>query len=244
MKKISKLLKNHKNVCFIDFEGTQFSHECIAIGAVLAQVTKEGRIVKYRKPFKVLVKAKNKIGKYVEVLTGISEDILANEGVNFATAIDMLYKYLGNTAKSNLYVTYGNHDMTILNSTISYNLDAPVEKCRVIQKNHLDFQEIFNEYVKDDSNQTLSLANACRLFQVESVEDFLHNPEYDSVLLMKLWDAFIERKDILFVRYKQVLRDENKLPEPIKKVIKQLNNGEEVTVEDYDSFVREDIDNL
>ena len=60
MKKFDRLLKGHKNIVFLDFEGTQFSHEMIAIGAVSTVIDRNGRIKKMKKPFKILVKAKNK----------------------------------------------------------------------------------------------------------------------------------------------------------------------------------------
>ena len=49
MKKFDKLLKGHKNIVFLDFEGTQFSHEMIAIGAIATTIDRNGRIKKAKK---------------------------------------------------------------------------------------------------------------------------------------------------------------------------------------------------
>ena len=74
-KKLLTVLKGHKVLVFMDYEGTQFSHEMIAIGAILVVIDqKTGRIKKKKAPFKTYVKAHNRIGSYVERLTGINEN--------------------------------------------------------------------------------------------------------------------------------------------------------------------------
>lgn len=42
MKNVLKKLKGRHYLCFLDFEGTQFSHEMIAYGAVLVTIDKKG----------------------------------------------------------------------------------------------------------------------------------------------------------------------------------------------------------
>ena len=58
MEKLRKLLKGHKYICFLDFEGTQFSHEMIAFGAVFVTLDKNGFIAKEKKPIRKYVKCK------------------------------------------------------------------------------------------------------------------------------------------------------------------------------------------
>ncbi|MCD8203659.1 MAG: hypothetical protein LUB56_00845 [Coprobacillus sp.] len=245
MKKLRNLLKSHKAICFFDLEGSQYSHECIAIGAVLATFNKAGELTKIRPSFKVYVKPKNKIGKYVEQLTGITEDLLEEKGVSFAEAIEKLFAYLGKYEKNTLFISYGNHDMTILGQTIAYNLDAPLAKCTIIQKNYLDFQAIFNEYVKDDNNNVLSLVHACEMFEINIEEGIVpHDPASDSLLLSRLYQAFLTRKDIVFDRYVKVLSSLNNLPAPIENVVKDLSEGNEVSQEKYYSYIEETIKNI
>ena len=86
MKKLLNALKGRKHICFLDFEGTQYSHEMIALGAVLATLTRKGEIKRLKKGFKVYVIAKNKIGTFVENLTGITQSTLDREGVSFTQA--------------------------------------------------------------------------------------------------------------------------------------------------------------
>ncbi len=245
MKRLRNLLKSHKAICFFDLEGSQYSHECIAIGAVLATFNKAGELTKIKEPFKIYVKAKNKIGKYVEQLTGISDDLLEKEGVSFAVAIEKLFNYLGKYEKNTLFISYGNHDMTILGQTIAYNLDAPLAKCTIIQKNYLDFQAIFNEYVKDDNNNVLSLIHACEMFEVEIEEGITpHDPASDALLLARLYNAFLTRKDIAFDRYVKVLNSLNNLPTPIESVVKDLSEGNTVDQAKYYSYIEEAIKNI
>ena len=110
MKKLLKQLRGRKYICFMDFEGTQFSHEMIAIGAVFATINpKTGRIRKSKAPFHILVRAKNKIGKYVVDLTGMTEEDLREKGVTFTTAMMELKKYCGMNFKKCLLIIYCNH---------------------------------------------------------------------------------------------------------------------------------------
>ncbi|MCD8195023.1 MAG: hypothetical protein LUD22_01825 [Coprobacillus sp.] len=244
MAKLEKLLKTRKSICFLDLEGTQYSHECIALGAEVCTLNKNGSIRKKREPFKVYVKPKNKIGKYIETLTGITDKFIEENGVSFKEAIEKFFKYLGSYGKGSLYITYGSHDMTILNQTIAYNLDAPMEKCKVIQKNYLDFQTIFNEYVKDDQNNVLSLVHACELFECLDTSLKPHDPENDAIQLANLYQALYDRKDILFERYKKVLAANSKLPSPIAKLLKDINDGKIVDSETYDKYIHEEIEHL
>ncbi len=244
MAKLEKVLKTRKSICFLDLEGTQYSHECIALGAIVCTINKNGSIRKRREPFKVYIKSKNKIGKYIENLTGITDQFLSQNGLSFKDALEKFFKYLGAYAKGSLYITYGSHDMTILNQTIAYNLDAPVEKCKVIQKNYLDFQTIFNEYVKDDQNNVLSLIHACELFECVDPSLQAHDPENDAIQLANLYEALFDRKDILFDRYKKVLVANNKLPTPIAKLLKDIGDGKSVNQEDYDKYIKEEIEHL
>ena len=144
MKNVLKKLKGRHYLCFLDFEGTQFSHEMIAYGAVLVTIDKNGYIVKQKTPVKQYVKAKNAIGKYVENLTGITRLDLDRFGISFTQAIKELKKYCGLHYKKCAFLTFGNHDMRILNQSISYNLDAPKNLCQSIKINYIDFQAIIS----------------------------------------------------------------------------------------------------
>ena len=61
MKALNKHLNNVKTLCFLDLEGTQFSHEMIAIGAVKVNIRKDGSIKKIHRGIYTLVKSKNRV---------------------------------------------------------------------------------------------------------------------------------------------------------------------------------------
>ena len=82
MKKFERLLKGHKPLVFLDFEGTQFSHEMIALGA-FNTTDSRGFIKKTKKPLKIYVKAHNRVGKIVTELTGITDEMLKEKASHF-----------------------------------------------------------------------------------------------------------------------------------------------------------------
>lgn len=242
MKKLTKILKGYKHICFFDLEGTQLSHECIAIGAVLCLLNKKGNIKKEKEPFKIFVKSKNKIGKYVVNLTGITDEQLIKEGVSFKEAMMKFKTYLGSSFKNTIFVSFGNHDMTIIKNSISYNLDAPIEICRQIQKNYFDFIPIISEFIKDDNNSPMSLVHYCELFNCLS-KGTPHDPEVDAINLKNLYIAFLENKDIVIESYKKVLYKMNNLPAPLIKVVQKLKAGEDVTPKFFEDEIIKVINN-
>ena len=239
MKKLDKQLKGHKYICFMDFEGTQFSHEMIGLGAVLATINpKTGRIKKSKKPIHILVKAKNKIGKYVVDLTGITEEDLKTKGVSFFTAMNQLKKYCGMYFKKTTFVTFGSHDMRILSQSIIYNLDTPKEICSQIQKNFFDFSAFISEFIKDQQGNPLSLVHYCELFNVKEAGP-AHDPTIDSINLMNLYDAFLANKELVLEQYKLVLqRTNNHMPLPVAEAIKKLAAGQDVSADEFEENIK------
>ena len=77
MKKLAKATRGRKHLIFLELEGTQFSHELIAIGAIKATIKTDGTIKKLYPGFKHYVLASQNVGNYVEKLTGITDDLLA-----------------------------------------------------------------------------------------------------------------------------------------------------------------------
>lgn len=238
MKKFEKLLKCHNHIAFLDFEGTQYSHEMIAIGAILVSIDKKGYIKKAKEPFKIYVKAHNKIGKYVTELTGISEEKLQADGVSFNTAMLEFKKYMGLNLKKSSFVTFGNHDMRILNQSISYSFDFPKEVCSAIQKNFIDFSAFLSEFVKDQNGNPLSLHKYCELYGVQETGT-AHDPEADAINLAYLYDAVMKNPDLTVEEYKKVLQKPHHMPDPIAKVIIKLAQGEDVTVQEFEEGLKE-----
>lgn len=240
MKKLDRLLKNKKCIVFLDFEGTQFSHEMISIGAILCNIGVNGKIKKYHKVFELYVKSKNKIGKYVTNLTGITEEKLAAEGISFVDAMEQFRKYCGVNFKRAAFATFGSHDIRIINQSVVYNIDAPVEICRHIQKNHIDMSEIISEFIKDENNNPMSLVNYCKLFNIPE-NGPAHNAAVDAIELAHLYESFIENKALVLEEYKKVVKKMKHLPPPISRVINKLASGKDVSATEFEVELKEHI---
>ncbi len=242
-KKLQQILKGHKVLVFMDYEGTQFSHEMIALGAILVVIDpKTGRIKKKKAPFKTYVKAHNKIGSYVERLTGIKEDLLKEKGVSFNDAMKAFKSYCGLNFKKATFITYGNHDMRILGQSIAYNLTYPKDVTSQIQKNYFDYSVFIGEFIRDDKGNPLSLIHLCELFSVPEAGT-AHDPAIDAINLANLYDAFLDKKDLVIDEYrKHIKTHSNHLPTPIHNAIVKLASGEDVSAEEFSEELKKYID--
>ena len=238
MKKFERLLKGHKSLVFLDFEGTQFSHEMIAIGATHVIIDRHGYIKKHKKPFRVYVKAHNRVGKIVTDLTGITDEMLKQKGVSFFTAMSELKKYVGLSFRKSSFITFGNHDMKILSSSISYSFDFPKEIVQCIQQNYIDFSAFIGEFMRDDHGNPLSLIRYCDAFGVPQAGP-AHDPAVDAENLAWLYDATMRKSEILIEEYKKVLKSFNHFPQPVSNVIKKLANDENVTSEEFEKEIKD-----
>ena len=242
-KKLQQILKGHKVLVFMDYEGTQFSHEMIALGAILVVIDpKTGRIKKKKAPFKTYVKAHNKIGSYVERLTGIKEDLLKEKGVSFNDAMKAFKSYCGLNFKKATFITYGNHDMRILGQSIAYNLTYPKDVTSQIQKNYFDYSVFIGEFIRDDKGNPLSLIHLCELFSVPEAGT-AHDPAIDAINLANLYDAFLDKKDLVIDEYrKHIKTHSNHLPTPIHNAIVKLASGQDVSAEEFSEELKNYID--
>ena len=241
MKKFERLLKGHKSLVFLDFEGTQFSHEMIAIGATHAIIDRHGYIKKHKKPFRAYVKAHNRVGKIVTDLTGITDEMLKQKGVSFFTAMSDLKKYVGLSFRKSSFITFGNHDMKILSSSISYSFDFPKETVQCIQQNYIDFSAFISEFMRDDKGNPLSLVRYCEAFGVKEAGP-AHDPAVDAENLAWLYDATMRKSSLLVSEYKKVLKSFNHFPLPVSNVIKKLANDEPVTAEEFEEEIKQYIE--
>ena len=241
MKKFERLLKGHKSLVFLDFEGTQFSHEMIAIGATHVIIDRHGYIKKHKKPFRAYVKAHNRVGKIVTDLTGITDEMLKQKGVSFFTAMSDLKKYVGLSFRKSSFITFGNHDMKILSSSISYSFDFPKETVQCIQQNYIDFSAFISEFMRDDKGNPLSLVRYCEAFGVKEAGP-AHDPAVDAENLAWLYDATMRKSGLLVSEYKKVLKSFNHFQLPVSNVIKKLANDEPVTAEEFEEEIKQYIE--
>jgi inhibitor of KinA sporulation pathway (predicted exonuclease) len=215
MKELKKAIRARRHLVFLDLEGTQFSHEMIAIGAVHVVLSKEGIIRKTFPGFKRFVLAKNHVGKVVVQLTGITDEMMKKEGVSFRVAMDELRKYVGRAYSKSLFITFGSHDLRIISQSVSYNLDANKEDAKFIKGNYLDLAAFISQYITK------------------------HDPLDDARNLAKLYDAMFKNPNLLAIEYKKVLCKNKNLPSPLPKLINQLAKGESVTPEDFEEMIHD-----
>ncbi|MDY0345428.1 MAG: 3'-5' exonuclease [Bacilli bacterium] len=238
MNELKKAIRGRRHLVFLDLEGTQFSHEMIAIGAVHVVLSKEGTIRKTYPGFKRLVLAKNNVGKVVVQLTGITNEMMKKEGVSYRKAMDDFKKYVGRSYSKSLFITFGNHDLRIISQTVSHNLDANKTDAKFIKENYLDLAAFISRYIKDEKGNSLSLDNSLKIFSIE-FDGIKHDPLDDARNLALLYDAMHKNPDLLAQEYKKVLAKNRSLPSPLPKLINKLTKGEPVTPEDYEEMIRE-----
>jgi len=238
MKELTKVIRGRRHLVFLDLEGTQFSHEMIAIGAVRAVLSKEGVIRKIYPGFKRIVIAKNHVGKVVVQLTGITDLIIKSEGVSYRKAMEELKKYVGRSFSKSLFVTFGNHDLRIISQSVSYNLDANKEDAKFIKNNSLDLSAFITQYIKDEKGNSLSLENCLKVFGLD-FNGTKHDPVDDALNLARLYEALYKNPKLLAEEYKKVLIKNRNLPQPIPKLINQLAEGDVVTPEDFENLIHD-----
>lgn len=223
---------------FLDLEGTQFSHEMIAIGAVHVVLGKNGRVRKEFPGFKRLVLAKNHIGKVVVELTGLTDAAIKAEGISYRKAMEELKKYVGRAYAKSLFITFGTHDLRIVSQSVSHNLDADKEDARFIAKSNLDLSAYISKYVKDGNGNPMSLENYLKIFGL-AFDGTKHDPLDDARNLVRLYSALFDSENLLAEEYKKVLAKSHHLPQPLPEMINQLVSGREVTPDDFDRMIHD-----
>ena len=239
MKEISKLLNSSKTVVFMDFEGTQFSQEIVAIGAFKCDLDNKNQIKKIYPGFKYLVKSHGEVGKIVAKLTGITDELLEKEGINFLYAIKHFEKYVGKS-KNVKFITYGNFDMRLLHQTAEIEKMSDNSFIKNIYKNYIDFSAILHKYSRSKKGNQLSLLDALQVFRIKPEGD-AHDPLYDAKNLMFLYREFLKEKNIVSEEYKKVLFYNTNYPRPISKVINELKTKGSVSIDDLEKYIKEDL---
>lgn len=237
VKEINRALNYAKTVIFLDFEGTQFSQEIIAIGAVKVLLDNKCQVKKVFPGYKVFVKSHDQVGPIITKLTGITDIMLKEKGVNFFSAIKSLKQYVG--AHLNIkYITYGNFDMRLLHQTSLIAGIAEDPFIKSIYKNYIDFSSILGRYIKNKKGSQLSLHDALEIFNI-TPKGNPHDPEFDAYNLMQLYQGMLTNKAIIVKEYTKVLLNNNVYPAPISKIIKDLKMTGNATMEDLVKYIGE-----
>jgi inhibitor of KinA sporulation pathway (predicted exonuclease) len=240
MKALEKALRGKRILVFLDLEGTQFTHEMIEIGAYLAVLRDDLSVKRILPGYKTYVKAKHPIGSVVRELTGITEEKLRKDGIPFNDAMSGLHKYAGKYAGKCVYVTFGSHDLKIIQESVANNEGEQKEFYREIAKEYLDFSAFVSTYVKDDKGNPLSLVNYLKTFKVP-FQGKAHDALADAYNLIDLYKAVLEKKDILKTEYMLTLARMSHLPSPIAHIVRELNEKKVVTPDDWETAVKESL---
>lgn len=240
MKKLIKNVGKEKLVVFLDLEGTQFSHELICIGAYKAKLKKDGTFSRLDKGFETYVKARNHIGRFVEKLTGITQETLDQKGIEYIEAMTKFKKYVGRDFKKAKYVTFGNHDIRIFSQSELISGPSNIDLFDAIRKNHVDLARIISEYIKDDKQNSMSLTNYCKLFNI-NMSGNSHEALSDAKNLAYLYNAILKNSNIVGTEYKKVLENAKGMPRPIQKIMKKLRDDGAVDQADLERFINEEI---
>lgn len=236
MKALKKFLKNRTNVVFLDFEGTQFSHEIIAIGAIKCTIDENLKIIKEDdEGFISYVKATNPIGKIISKMTNLSEEFIQQNGISFEDALNKFQTYVGDI-ENTTFIVFGSNDARMIIESIKYSHPNNENIAYAIIERIFDYLSFLSQYVKDGNNNTLSLVHYVELFN-GIPSKVSHNPLNDSRDLKNLYSLFLENKAIIKNEYKKILAKQKIYPEPVRKVILKLENNEIVTPDEFETLI-------
>lgn len=235
VKSLTDRIKGKNQLVFIDFEGTEKSHEIISIGAIKVSLDYKGSIKRKFPSFYTLVKAEETLTPFITRLTKIKQSDLEEQGVSLHVGIKKLHQYIGASAiKKTLLVVFAPHDFRLLRLAME-RVGDPKDKEKITSwlKSMMDFQAILAHVVQDDHGNPLSLNNYLKIFHV-TIEGQDHHAEMDAVKLLKLYEAFINPLSggTLQEQYLTILKRGKGVPRPVQKIILNLIQGETVTRQD------------
>lgn len=196
---------------FIDFEATQFKQTIISIGCV----TETG------KKFYTLVhpSGSDKISNYITTLTGITKEMLINEGYPADEAFEMLYNFLEEACDDGLvpqFYCYGNNDADFINNTLKYMSNFRAINCAMaIKGNLIDYSNEVRKFFKTENPFSLK-----KMYTFLSEEEKIqkHDALEDAEMLSFVVENFkqkcsIEDKE----KITAIPRDEKPVPKGTQK---------------------------
>ena len=239
MKQLKNAIRGKHKLIFIDFEGTQFTHEIIAAGICKLVIDDDLNIIEEDNIGKLIyTKARSSIGKVVTKLTSITEEFLKENGISFYDTINEIEEYVGNDLDDTLFVCFGNNDPKMLIESCRFSHPDNADTAKKWAHNFFDFMTFASQFIRDEKGNTYSLVNFLKLFNLEPHGES-HNPLNDALDLKNFFKAFIVNKEVRFNEYQKVLAKFKAVPSPIQKVINNLEQCKEVTPEDFKQYIRD-----
>lgn len=236
MENFDRMLKKRDTLIFIDFEGTQFSHEIIAAGCVRTR-SESGFPTGEPHFFKRYVKCYGRIGKIVTEMTAIDENVLKDQGIPMETFLSDLHEFIGENISRCAFIAFGSNDMKMMLDSIRQSRPANEKIGYEICKNTIDFQSFLSQYIRDEKGNPYSLVNYLKVFGKEPCGK-MHDPLNDAIDLMNLYRCFFTDKEQVVREYTKVLARMKILPPPVQNVVRQLIQGRTVAPEDFYDEIR------
>lgn len=240
MRLLKEEIGEPRELVFLDLEGTQLSHETIAIGAckyfcgpdLLPLPGKKIQV------FKRLIKPQNPVGGVVTILTGITDDRLKTEGITFHKALVELMTFTKCTGKK-VYITFGNQDLNMLyQSKVRANDQLCQDFYDHIKRNWFDMQAFVSRFVHDERHMTFSQPKLLEIYEAKNLQH-AHDPLYDAENLMNLFIQVIKRPDITLREFKKNLLTSKDFFIISKPFIDDLCNGKDVSSVDFNKAIED-----
>lgn len=240
MRLLKEEIGEPRELVFLDLEGTQLSHETIAIGAckyfcgpdLLPLPGKKIQV------FKRLIKPQSPVGGVVTILTGITDDRLKTEGITFHKALVELMIFTKCTGKK-VYITFGNQDLNMLyQSKVRANDQLCQDFYDHIKRNWFDMQAFVSRFVHDERHMTFSQPKLLEIYEAKNLQH-AHDPLYDAENLMNLFIQVIKRPDITLREFKKNLLTSKDFFIISKPFIDDLCNGKDVSSVDFNKAIED-----
>lgn len=240
MRLLKEEIGEPRELVFLDLEGTQLSHETIAIGAckyfcgpdLLPLPGKKIQV------FKRLIKPQSPVGGVVTILTGITDDRLKTEGITFHKALVELMTFTKCTGKK-VYITFGNQDLNMLyQSKVRANDKLCQDFYDHIKRNWFDMQAFVSRFVHDERHMTFSQPKLLEIYEAKNLQH-AHDPLYDAENLMNLFIQVIKRPDITLREFKKNLLTSKDFFIISKPFIDDLCNGKDVSAIDFNKAIED-----
>ena len=240
MRLLKEEIGEPRELVFLDLEGTQLSHETIAIGACKYVCGPDLLPLPGKKiqVFKRLIKPQSPVGGVVTILTGITDDRLKTEGITFHKALVELMTFTKCTGKK-VYITFGNQDLNMLyQSKVRANDQLCQDFYDHIKRNWFDMQAFVSRFVHDERHMTFSQPKLLEIYEAKNLQH-AHDPLYDAENLMNLFIQVIKRPDITLREFKKNLLTSKDFFIISKPFIDDLCNGKDVSAIDFNKAIED-----
>ncbi len=191
---LSSHIQEDELLVFFDCEGTQFSHDPIAIG-VKAYEKEAGTMNIGKEVFSYMayIKTEKNIGSLITEMTGIDKDLLDHEGIEYDKAIKDIIAFT-RKYKFKRFISYGGLDLRMMRIGMK-DYEGYLKDFYSHVKNHyFDFHAYLSKRMVDEKGHTYSISSLLFLYKIK-MEGKAHNPLYDAEALAKIFFAYLSNPD-------------------------------------------------